>query len=173
MSDAAAAEYRSSRRRWAFLAAALVIAVLAHVLTGSYWHTTLTVCAINVLLALGVDFILGFAGQLNLGQSAFYGLGAYVSTLLITKWGVPFWGAFAAGVAFAGLAGMILALFAGRLRGHYLAIASLGFAVIVHQVLLNWISLTQGPLGIYAIKPPPEIALPGLPAISFSNTANM
>jgi len=89
MSDAAAAtEYRSSRRRWAFLATALVIAVLPYVLTGSYWHTNLTICAINVLLALGLDFILGYAGQLNLGQSAFYGLGAYVSTLLITRLGV-------------------------------------------------------------------------------------
>jgi branched-chain amino acid transport system permease protein len=170
MSDTVArSEYRSSPRRYAFLAAALTIAVLPLVLTGNYWQTNLTVCAINVLLALGLDFILGYAGQLNLGQSAFYGLGAYVSTLLITKLGVPFWGAFAAGVAFAGLAGMILALFAVRLRGHYLAIASLGFAVIIHQILLNWISLTQGPLGIYAIPPPPAIAIPGLFTIDFRN----
>ena len=171
MSDAAATRqaYRSSPRRYAFLAAALAIAVLPMVLTGNYWQTNLTVCAINVLLALGLDFILGYAGQLNLGQSAFYGLGAYVSTLLITKLGVPFWGAFAAGVVFAGLAGMILALFAVRLRGHYLAIASLGFAVIIHQILLNWIGLTQGPLGIYAIPPPPAIAIPGLPVIDFRN----
>jgi branched-chain amino acid transport system permease protein len=171
MSDAAApaTAYRTSSRRFAFLVAALAIAVLPLVLSGSYWHTNLTVCAINVLLALGLDFILGYAGQLNLGQSAFYGLGAYVSTLLITKLGVPFWGAFAAGVAFAGLAGMILALFAVRLRGHYLAIASLGLAVIIHQILLNWISLTQGPLGIYAIPPPPAIAIPGLPRIDFRN----
>ncbi len=170
MSDAVAvagSSYGSSRRRLAFLAAALAIAVLPLILTGSYWHTNLTVCAINILLALGLDFILGYAGQLNLGQSAFYGLGAYVSTLLITKLAVPFWLAFAAGVAFAGLAGVFLALFAVRLRGHYLAIASLGFAVIIHQILLNWISLTQGPLGIYAIPPPPPIAIPGLPAISF------
>src|SRR3954468_17616365 len=118
MSDAAA-EYRSSRRRWAFLAAALVIGGRPYVLTGGYWPTNLTICAINVLLALGLDFILGYAGQLNLGQSAFYGLGAYGSTLLISNLGVPFWGAFAGGVAFAGLAGMILALFAVRLRGHY------------------------------------------------------
>jgi branched-chain amino acid transport system permease protein len=159
----------SASRRLGFLAAALAIAALPMVLTGSYWQTNLTVCAINVLLALGLDFILGYAGQLNLGQSAFYGLGAYVSTLLITRLGVPFWAAFAAGVAFAGLAGMILALFAVRLRGHYLAIASLGFAVITYQILLNWISLTQGPLGIYAIPAPPSIAIPGLPVISFRN----
>src|SRR5207237_9911087 len=68
---------------------------------------------------------------------------------------------------------MALAVFAVRLRGHYLAIASLGFAVIVHQVLLNWISLTQGPLGIYAIKPPPPIALPGFPLVTFSDAGNM
>src|SRR5215216_2571375 len=177
MSDAATAPEIHARasgsRRLAFLAAALAIAALPMVLTGNYWQTNLTVCAINVLLALGLDFILGYAGQLNLGQSAFYGLGAYVSTLLITKLGVPFWVAFAAGVAFSGIAGMILALFAVRLRGHYLAIASLAFAVITYQVLLNWISLTQGPLGIYAIKPPPPLQLPGLPAIEFGNLANL
>jgi branched-chain amino acid transport system permease protein len=124
-------------------------------------------------LAIGLDFILGYAGQLNLGHSAFYGIGAYASTLIIIQLGVPFWLAFLFGMVLAGAAGMALSIFAVRLRGHYLAIASLGFAVIVHQVLLNWISLTQGPLGIYAIKPPPEIAIPGLPVISFGNTANM
>src|SRR5215469_8434548 len=105
MSDAvltsAAAPWWASRRI-GFLAAALVIAALPMLLTGNYWQTNLTICAINVLLALGLDFILGYAGQLNLGQSAFYGIGAYVSTLLIVKLGVPFWGAFVAGIAFAG-----------------------------------------------------------------------
>src|SRR2546421_3168565 len=163
----------SAARRLGFLAAALAIAALPMLLTGNYWQTNLTVCAINVLLALGLDFILGYAGQLNLGQSAFYGLGAYVSTLLITKLGVPFWIAFAGGVAFAGVAGMILALFAVRLRGHYLAIASLGFAVITYQILLNWISLTQGPLGIYAIAPPPAVVLPWLPKVDFHDLAHL
>ncbi len=157
--------------RLALLAAMLAIAVLPLILTDGYWRTNLVICAINVLLALGLDFILGYAGQLNLGQSAFYGIGAYASTLLITRLGVPFWAAFAAGVVFSGLAGMALSLFAVRLRGHYLAIASLGFAVIVYQILLNWISLTQGPLGIYAIPPPPALAIPGLPKIDFHNLA--
>jgi branched-chain amino acid transport system permease protein len=92
--------------------------------------------------------------------------------LLIMRLGVPFWIAFVCAVTFAGAAGIVLSLFAMRLRGHYLAIASLGFAVITYQVLLNWISLTQGPLGIYAIPPPPALALPGLPAIGFRNLAN-
>ena len=163
---------RISRRGW-FLVIAVIIALLPFVIQGSYWRTNLIVCAINIMLAIGLDFILGYAGQLNLGHSAFYGIGAYASTLLVMKLGVPFWVAFVFGMVLSGAAGMALSIFAVRLRGHYLAIASLGFAVIVHQVLLNWISLTQGPLGIYAIKPPPDIALPGLPVISFGNTANM
>src|SRR5215470_8783771 len=133
-SRAAPAWLRS--RRVAFLAAAAVIAVLPLVFTDTYWRTNLIVCALNVMLAIGLDFVLGYAGQLNLGQSAFYGLGAYASTLLITRLGIPFWIAFAAGVAFACLAGMVLALFAMRLRGHYLAIASLGFAAITYQILV-------------------------------------
>jgi branched-chain amino acid transport system permease protein len=160
-------------RGWWLLAAVAVIALLPLVFQDSYWRTNLIVCALNVMLAIGLNFILGFAGQLNLGHSAFYGIGAYVSTLLIIKLGVPFWAAFAAGIAAAGVAGMALSIFAVRLRGHYLAIASLGFAVIVHQVLVNWISMTQGPLGLYGIRPPPDIALPGLPVVSFGNSANM
>jgi branched-chain amino acid transport system permease protein len=176
MSDIARTRERSrgdapAARRLGLLAAALVIVALPMALTGSYWQTNLTLCAINVLLTLGLDFILGYAGQLNLGQSAFYGIGAYASTLLVMRGGWPFWLAFAGGVALSGLAGMILALFAVRLRGHYLAIASLGFAVITYQILLNWISLTQGPLGIYAIPPPPALAIPGLPEISFGHPA--
>ena len=161
-----------SRRAW-FLVAALGIAVLPLFVTDSYWRTNLIVCAINVLLAIGLDFVLGYAGQLNLGQSAFYGIGAYASTLLVLKVGLPFWAAFATGTLTAGVAGALLSLFAVRLRGHYLAIASLGFAVIVYQILLNWISLTQGPLGIYGIRPPPALALPGLPQIVFSDLRNL
>jgi branched-chain amino acid transport system permease protein len=161
----------TSRRLW-FLAAAIAIGLLPLIFTSSYWRTNLTVCAINVLLAIGLDFVLGYAGQLNLGQSAFYGIGAYASTLLIMKLAIPFWIAFALGVLIAGIAGALLSLFAVRLRGHYLAIASLGFAVITYQVLLNWISLTQGPLGIYAIAPPPPMALPYLPPVVFGKPAN-
>jgi branched-chain amino acid transport system permease protein len=169
---AAPSSILASRRLW-LLATAVLIGILPMVFTDSYWQTNLIICAINVLLAIGLDFVLGYAGQLNLGQSAFYGIGAYASTLLITRLGVPFWFAFVGGVFIAGFAGMLLSLFAVRLRGHYLAIASLGFAVITYQILLNWISLTQGPLGIYGIAPPPPLSLPGLPALEFSDLGNL
>src|ERR1700688_237221 len=95
-------------RRMGLLCAAVTIAVLPLVVTGTYWRTNLIVCALNVMLAIGLDFVLGYAGQLNLGQSAFYGIGAYASTLLVMRLGVPFWIAFAGGVAFSGLAGIVL-----------------------------------------------------------------
>ncbi len=156
-----------------FICAAVTIAVLPLLFTDAYWRTNLIVCALNVALAVGLDFVLGYAGQLNLGQSAFYGLGAYASTLLVTKLGIPFWLALTGAIALSCLAGTVLALFAVRLRGHYLAIASLGFAVITYQILVNWIGLTQGPLGIYGIPPPPALILPGLPTIDFHDLANL
>src|SRR5215467_422891 len=153
MSSAGATDPRRATyapsHRVAYLLAAVAIALLPLIFTGSYWRTNLIVCALNVMLAIGLDFVLGYAGQLNLGQSAFYGIGAYASTLLVMRLGVPFWLAFIAGAA--------LSVFATRLRGHYLAIASLGFAVITYQILVNWISLTQGPLGIYAVPRPPAL----------------
>jgi branched-chain amino acid transport system permease protein len=151
----------------------VVIGLLPLVFTGAYWRTNLIICTINVLLAIGLDFVLGYAGQLNLGQSAFYGIGAYASTLMVIKLGVPFWASFAVGTLVAGGAGALLSASAVRLRGHYLAIASLGFAVITYQILLNWISLTQGPLGIYGIAPPPAIALPWLGRMPFTDLANL
>src|ERR1700676_5133402 len=83
----------SSRYLWVAMAA-IAIGLLPTIFTDSYWRTSLIICAINVLLAVGLDFVLGYAGQLNLGQSAFYGIGAYASTLLITRLGMPFWFSF-------------------------------------------------------------------------------
>jgi branched-chain amino acid transport system permease protein len=132
----------------------LLIAAAPWVLTTGYWRGILVLCAMNVLLALSLNLVLGYTGQLNLGQSAFFGIGAYVSTILIKTYGWNFWLAALVAVAAAGLVGLALAAFAVRLRGHYLAIASLGFAVITYQVLINWEDVTQGVRGIYGILPP-------------------
>jgi branched-chain amino acid transport system permease protein len=150
----------------------LLIALLPAIFGGTYARSILVIAAINVLLAIGLDVVIGYAGQLNLGQSAFFAIGAYVSTLLVTTAGANFWVAFLAGTISAALAGAGLALFAVRLRGHYLAIASMGFAIIVYQILMNWISLTQGPLGIYGIPAPPAWRVPGIGRIEFSDTRN-
>ena len=137
------------------LAAVVVIALLPLLLQTSYWRGILILCAMNVLLALSLNLVLGYTGQLNLGQSAFFAIGAYVSTILIKSHGWNFWLASLAAMGAAGLLGLALAAFAVRLRGHYLAIASLGFAVITYQVLINWEKVTEGVRGIYGILPPP------------------
>ena len=135
-------------------AAIVAIAVLPWLLDTPYWRGILVMCAMNVLLALSLNLVLGYTGQLNLGQSAFFAIGAYVSTILIKDYGWNFWLAGLVAVFSAGLLGLALAAFATRLRGHYLAIASLGFAVITYQVLVNWEKVTQGVRGIYGILPP-------------------
>ena len=123
-------------------------------ITTPYWRGILVLCAMNVMLALSLNLVLGYTGQLNLGQSAFFAIGAYVSTILIKTYGWNFWLAALAAIVAAGLVGVALAAFAVRLRGHYLAIASLGFAVITYQVLINWEDVTEGVRGIYGILPP-------------------
>ena len=131
-----------------------MVAALPWLISTPYWRGILIVCAMNVLLALSLNLVLGYTGQLNLGQSAFFGIGAYVSTILVKTYGWNFWLASLAAVGAAGLLGLALAAFAARLRGHYLAIASLGFAVITYQVLINWEKVTEGVRGIYGILPP-------------------
>ena len=144
----------TGRKGVAFLIAMVMIVAAPWLLSSGYWRGILVLCAMNVLLALSLNLVLGYTGQLNLGQSAFFGIGAYVSTILIKTYGWNFWLAAGAAVAAAGLVGVALAAFAVRLRGHYLAIASLGFAVITYQVLVNWENVTQGVRGIYGILPP-------------------
>src|ERR1700754_346861 len=91
---------------WWLAAIALVIAAPL-VLDSSYWRSILIIIALNTMLAAGLNLILGYAGQLHLGMSAFYGIGAYVSTLLVKNAGVGFWPALLCGTAAAGLAGVV------------------------------------------------------------------
>jgi branched-chain amino acid transport system permease protein len=156
--------------RWPwFLLALLAVAAVPWVITTPYWRGILIICAMNVLLALSLNLILGYTGQLNLGQSGFFAIGAYVTTILVKTYGWNFWLACVAASLSAGVVGLLLAAFAVRLRGHYLGIASLGFAVIVYQILINWEKVTEGVRGIYGIMPPPPIRIPGVVEISFGN----
>lgn len=111
---------------------------------------------IYLILTLSLQLSLGYTGLLNLGHLAFHAVGAYVSALL-TLSGIPFiLGFLAAGIVAAAF-GVILALPTNKLKGDYLALASLGFSFVVYAITLNWTSLTRGPLGLPGI-PKPEIA---------------
>jgi len=115
----------------------------------------LIIAGIYVILAHSLNLIVGYTGLAALGHAAFSCVGAYVSSLLALNFGISPWiGIFAAAVA-AAIVSMIIALPALRLRGDYLALATLGFAVIIYSIAKNWVDVTRGPLG-----------LPGIPSFN-------
>ncbi len=111
------------------------------------------IITIYVILVTSLNLALGFTGLLNLGHIAFFGIGAYTSALLV-KAGVPFLGAFVAAALVAAFFGYVLVLATRKLKGDYLALTTLGFSFVIYSVLLNWVSLTRGPLGIPGIPKP-------------------
>lgn len=97
----------------------------------------------------GLNVIAGLGGYPSLVQGAFYGIGAYASTLALTA-GQPMWVAILFGVALSGVAGLLIGLIFSRTRGQYFGIGTLFFGVVVGLVLNNWTQLTHGPLGLPA-----------------------
>jgi branched-chain amino acid transport system permease protein len=108
---------------------------------------------IFAIAALALQLLLGFAGLLSIGQAAFLGIGAYVSALLTTTLAMPFELGFLAAGLVAGIASLTLVPIT-RLRGVYLAVATLGFTIIVHLVILNEEWLTGGSFGLLRIPWP-------------------
>ncbi|MGA1861601.1 branched-chain amino acid ABC transporter permease [Deferribacter thermophilus] len=119
-------------------------------LENDYFLQIATMTCINIVIVLGLNLITGVTGQLSLGHAAFMSLGAYCSALLALKLNMPFWVCLSAGTAFAGIMGALLGIPILRLRGDYLAIATLGFGEIVRVVILNT-PFAGKALGLYAI----------------------
>jgi branched-chain amino acid transport system permease protein len=121
---------------------------------GSYYlHFLLATLVVYALVALSMVVLIGLGGQISIGHAAFWAIGAYGSTLLVTKLGLPFLPAVFAGGLFAAVFGAVLAIPALRVQGHYLAIATLGFALFIQQVLFEWESLTGGRQGLFVPRP--------------------
>lgn len=119
-----------------------------------YYQHLGCVAGVFAILVLGYDFILGRAGQFSFGHIAFFGIGAYTSALLSVNWSVSFWLALPAAALASSLFGLFIGVPVLRLRGPYLAIATLGFAEIVRLVLARWDKVTRGVDGIAGIKAP-------------------
>lgn len=112
-----------------------------------------TLWSFYALLALGLNLQWGYAGLVNFGLVAYFGIGAYASALLVLA-GVPFAGALALAAVLAGALGLVVALSTFRLREDYLAVVTLGFAEIVRLVALNEVWLTEGARGLTGIPRP-------------------
>ncbi|WP_303291056.1 high-affinity branched-chain amino acid ABC transporter permease LivM [Marinobacter sp. SS5-14b] len=113
-----------------------------------------TLVLIYVMLALGLNVVVGLAGLLDLGYVAFYAVGAYTFALLSQYFGFTFWMALPIGALLAALFGLMLGFPVLRLRGDYLAIVTLGFGEIIRILLNNWTAVTGGPNGIGGIPEP-------------------
>ncbi|MGB1952012.1 MAG: high-affinity branched-chain amino acid ABC transporter permease LivM [Marinobacter sp.] len=113
-----------------------------------------TLVLIYVMLALGLNVVVGLAGLLDLGYVAFYAVGAYTFAMLSQYYGVSFWVALPLGAILAALFGLVLGFPVLRLRGDYLAIVTLGFGEIIRILLNNMTNLTGGPNGIGGIPEP-------------------
>ncbi len=155
-----------------WLACGVVAMVLPFVVTNSYLFHLLIIAVIWSILATSLNLVLGYTGLLSLAHGAFFGLGAYCSALLVTKLEWNFWATILPAMALAALFGALLGLLTLRLSGHYFAISTLSFGIVVSLVLEKWDDLTEGPRGISSIPAPTPINLFGWREVDFeSNTA--
>jgi len=149
------------KRLSGFAVWALVVVALPFLFPGNYFVTVVGVTiGLNIILAVGLNLFMGYAGQISLGHAAFFGIGAYTSAILTTRFGINPWLAMLAGLVLVYAIANLIARPILRLRGHYLAMATLGFGIIVHIVLVQESQLTGGPDGMSGIPP---LVLFGLP----------
>lgn len=141
--------------RFLAISITILLFVLIPLFNKNMYHIDLLVTTgIFVLLALGLNVIVGFAGLLNLGYAAFFAIGAYTYALVNLHWHLSFWpGLVVSGIS-AAIFGVLLAFPALRLTGDYLAIVTLGFGEIVRIVLNNLDEITGGPNGLLGIEHP-------------------
>nr|WP_235033865.1 high-affinity branched-chain amino acid ABC transporter permease LivM [Pantoea sp. 18069] len=147
------------RQRQGLMLAALLIAVSWPFFAGRNAVDIATLAMIYVMLGLGLNIVVGFAGLLDLGFVGFYAVGAYTYALLFHWAGWSFWEALPLAGAMAAMFGFVLGFPVLRLRGDYLAIVTLGFGEIIRLLLINLTSLTGGPDGISGIPKPTVFGL--------------
>ena len=127
---------------------AAVAALVFPFLAGDYLLYLANLMAVLALGALGLNILIGFTGQISLGHAAFMGVGAYATAILASRFGLPFWLSIPAGGALATGAGMVVGAPSLRIKGLYLAIATLSAQVIFEWIFSNWTSVTGGIRGL-------------------------
>lgn len=130
------------------LAIAAVVAVLPLAMPSPFYYRIAALVFIYALAVLGLNLLMGFAGQVSLGHAGFFGIGAYAVAVAPTHWGVPSWAALPGGVAAAGVLAYLIGRPILKLRGHYLAVATLGMGLLIAMVFTNEARLTGGPDGM-------------------------
>lgn len=133
------------------IAFSVFILVLPFILSSSFFVTKATFAGIYTIIAVGLGLLMGFAGQISLGQAAFYGVGAYSTAVLTTTYGINPWISLIISIAAPALIAYILGHTMARLHGYYLAMATLAFGIIIQVLLVEWKSVTKGASGFFGI----------------------
>lgn len=131
---------------------ALAIAIVP--LLGNAYYTNLMVTiGIHTIVAVGLCLLMGFAGQVSLGHAAFYGMGAFISAILSAKYGVSPWASMVVAALVTGLVAYLVGIPIFKLKGHYLAMGTLGLGIIIHILFVELRDFTGGPSGLSGIPP--------------------
>jgi branched-chain amino acid transport system permease protein len=136
------------------LLAAAAIALVTLIPMEDYTLHILVQTTTFAIAVFGLTVVLGLCGQINLGQAAFFGLGAYAVGLGTAALHLNFWVALVLGIGIAAVAGALLGMTTLKLGGHYLAMVTISFQQIMTLVMVNWIQVTRGPDGVSGIERP-------------------
>ncbi len=135
------------------LSLSLALSPVPLILANPWKLGILNLVALHAVVVLGLNLFIGYAGQISLGHAAFFGLGAYGSAILTTEWAIPPWAAMGLTATGIALTALVIGVPTLRLSGHYLAMATLGFNIVVHNIFVQWDRVTGGPSGLSGIPP--------------------
>jgi branched-chain amino acid transport system permease protein len=136
----------------AIVTIAAIVVVLPFIVPSTFYLRIATLTFIFALAVLGLNLLMGFAGQVSLGHAGFFGVGAYAVAIGPTHLGVPSWAALLAGAVTAALIAFIVGRPILRLKGHYLAVATLGMGLLIGMVFTNEARWTGGPDGMPVVR---------------------
>ena len=142
-----------------FAAFSVLIMLAPQLFMGGYLMNVLVFVGINTMLAIALNLLLGYAGQISLGHAGFFGLGAYVSGVLTTTYAINPWLAIVVSACAVGCLAYLIGFPILKLKGHYLAMATLGLGIILYIVFNETVELTGGPSGLSGI---PNMKLAGI-----------
>lgn len=137
---------------WQVYSILIFLLMLTPLWADSYFVYIFSLALVISIAAVGLDILMGYAGQICFGQAGFMAVGAYTTAYLVNH-GLSLWLSLPIGGILSGLAGLIIGLPALRIKGHYLALATMSFAYIIYLILLHWESVTGGPRGMPALRP--------------------
>ena len=149
--------HRTLAKRTASAACLLLLALslVAAYLLPTYPLFVFSLAVVNIIAVLGVNLVMGYAGQISLGHAGFAAIGAYATALLVVNYEISFWIALALGGFLAAAFGYLLGVPALRLGPLYVSMVTFGFGLVVVIILQNWYELANGPNGMTV--PPPEL----------------